>query len=475
MDDFYDPHLHLLVDDLEVEARFGLHHLLARPERRTPDPVLEADRPWEGTAAGLWASVLFDADRQRYRMWYRSFHDKRPRNDRNFLNYAESDDGVAWEKPELGQIEFDGAATNIVYRPGGEDLRSMECHGVLIDDDGPEASRYKLPAWHGFTDKARDGLYALTSPDGLAWHRSDEPVLPLAGDRHAALWDEERGEFVVYTRPPRFRSQRKPREIAAAEAGLPYKRIVARTTSRDFEHWSDFVTVLRNDDSDVPGHQFYSISPIRYGNRYLAFVDVYDTDYERMWVTLASSLDGIHWERHLRHRPFLDLGPEGSWEDYWINITNNPPVREGDKLRFWYMGRWQAHGLSYRTGAMGSFLIGVDRFCGLVAGREPGRLVTNPVVVGGPELTLNANLRNGQARVEVRDAIGTPIPGMSLAECEPISGDQTDAPVRFTSGKSLATLVGQSVKLLIELDYGQVFAYRFSTDPERRPGPGRSD
>ena len=113
-------------------------------------------------------------------------------------------------------------------------------------------------------------------------------------------------------------------------APLPYKRIVGRTTSRDFINWSPFRTVLRSDDFDAPGMQFYSISPFRYGNRLLAFVDVYDTDVERMWVTLASSLDGIHWNRPLRAQPILDLGPEGRWDDTWVNVTNNPPVPEGE-------------------------------------------------------------------------------------------------------------------------------------------------
>ena len=254
--------------------------------------------------------------------------------------------------------------------------------GSIIDEVGAPERRYKLVAHHGFEDKARNGLFGLFSPDGLRWDVTERPLLPGAGDRHGALKDPVTGEYVVFTRSPRFKARARGRDDPDS-APLPYKRIVGRTASRDFVNWSPFRTVLRNDDFDAPGTQFYSISPFRYGNRLLAFVDVYDTDVERMWVTLASSVDGIHWHRPLRGQPLLELGPEGRWDDTWVNVTNNPPVPEGDALRFWYVGRTTGHGLGTRTGALGSFLLTRDRFAGLTAGRATGTIVTAPVAGAG--------------------------------------------------------------------------------------------
>ena len=213
------------------------------------------------------------------------------------------------------------------------------------------------------------------------------------------------------------------------------------------------------------GTQLYSISPFRYGNRLLAFVDVYDTDVERMWVTLASSLDGIHWNRPLRGQPILDLGAEGRWDDTWVNVTNNPPIPEGDLLRFWYMGRTTAHGLPNRAGAIGSFLLTRDRFAGLIAGRRTGTIVTAPVAVpvGRTKLYVNANLRNGRMRVAVAGALGEPIPAFGMHRCVPISGDRIDHPVRWDGGTTLDALRGRMVRLHIEITYGAVFAYRFGT------------
>ena len=306
------PHLHLLVDDDEIDARWHVTRMIARPEARTADPVLRPDRAWEGRAAGLSGTVLRDGPNGIYRLWYRSFHDGRPESDRNFLNYAESSDGLVWEKPALRLIEYEGDPdTNIVYRPRRAGLRAFESNGVIIDETGAPERRYKLVAHHGFEDKSRNGLFGLFSPDGLRWTATDRPLLPGAGDRHGALKDPATGEYVVFTRSPRYKVRAHGRDDPDT-APLPYKRIVGRTTSRDFINWSPFRTVLRNDDFDAPGAQFYSISPFRYGNRLLAFVDVYDTDVERMWVTLASSLDGIHWNRPLRAQPILDLGRGGA-------------------------------------------------------------------------------------------------------------------------------------------------------------------
>ena len=462
-----DPHLHLLIDDDEIDARWNLTRSIARPDARTYDPIMGPDRPWEGEAAGLWASILYDAELRQYRMWYRSFDYRRPHADQNFLNYAVSQDGLAWEKPNLGLIEFEGSRdTNLFYRPDDlPGLRAMESHGVIVDEIGAPERRYKLPAYHAFEGNQGNGIFALFSPDGLRWTRTQQPILPGAGDRHAALRDDATGEYSIYTRRPRHRVGAPPPEIDGAAEALPYKRVIARTTSRDFLHWSDFQTVLTNDEFDTRGTEFYSISPFRYGNRVVAFVDLYDTEVEKMWVTLASSLDGVHWNRPLRTVRALDLGAEGRWDDTWINVTNNPPVREGRNLRFWYMGRDTAHGLPYRRGAMGSFLLGLDRFVALSAGQVTGRLVTDVVEAGGSRLFLNAALKNGHARVELRTVLGGPVPGRSLADCDEIRGDEIDHPVSWRGESDLGPLRGQPVRLQIDATYGQLYAYRFGDAP----------
>ena len=185
----YDPDLHLLVDDEEIDARWHLRRVLARPERRTHDPVIRADRPWEGRAAGLWSSVLYDRGEGIYKCWYRSADDDvEAASDRNVFNYAVSNDGLAWEKPDLHAVEWRGSGrNNIVYWPHDfAGLRAFETHGVIVDDVGAPELRYKLLCYHAFDSNQGNGIYGLFSPDGIHWTRTSSPnhaAEPATGTR----------------------------------------------------------------------------------------------------------------------------------------------------------------------------------------------------------------------------------------------------------------------------------------------------
>ena len=462
----YDPNLHLFIDDAEVDASWNITPTIGRLQQRTHDPIMVADRSWEGRAVGNDLSILRDTATGTFRMWYRSFNDTRAEEaDKNLLNYAESMDGLSWTKPNLGLIEFDGSrANNIIHRPGLlPGCRAMEQHGLVVDDVGGPDRRYKMPIYHAFANNEGNGLSALFSPDGKSWTLHNPQISPGAGDRHAAIRDEATGQYVLYLRPPRYLD---PMSAGTRTSGaLPYKRVVARATSTDFTSWSDYEIVFRNDSFDTRGTEFYNIAPLQYGNRHIAFVNLYDTMVERMWVTLASSLDGIHWHRPFRHERIVDLGPEGCWDDSWVNVSDSPPVREGDRMRFWYHGRAEAHRLPYRTGGIGTFLLGLDRFAGLAAGREAGWIVTDRVLAGGNRLFLNANVRNGTARVEVRSGDGTPIPGLTLEDCDEIRGDSVEHAVTWNGSPNLSQTRDERVHLHIEFTYGTVFAYRFGDAP----------
>ena len=87
------------------------------------------DRPWEGNASH-YRTVLKDGDR--YRMYFSGLqYDVRDGEmthaHERYLCYAESTDGVSWERPVLGLVEFDGSTKNNIVA----DSQSVE--GVTID------------------------------------------------------------------------------------------------------------------------------------------------------------------------------------------------------------------------------------------------------------------------------------------------------------------------------------------------------
>src|SRR5688500_20154510 len=73
-DNHDDPHLHLFVDDAELEKVENLRRVINRP-RKHPAPVLVADRPWEGHRAQAWGSVIVEPDGL-LRMWYFAYNSR---------------------------------------------------------------------------------------------------------------------------------------------------------------------------------------------------------------------------------------------------------------------------------------------------------------------------------------------------------------------------------------------------------------
>jgi len=67
--------------------------------RTGDEPVLRAEASWE-KANVMCPSVLWDEDRQRYCMWYSGGEQYEP----NAIGYAESPDGLRWEKSPLNPV-----------------------------------------------------------------------------------------------------------------------------------------------------------------------------------------------------------------------------------------------------------------------------------------------------------------------------------------------------------------------------------
>ena len=68
-------------------------------------------------------------------------------------------------------------------------------------------------------------------------------------------------------------------------------------------------------------------------------------------------------------------------------------------------------------------------------------------------------------RVELQDAEGTPIEGFSLDDCRPMVGDEIDAVVHWKRGQDVSTLVGQPVRMLVQLKDADLFSFQFADKP----------
>ena len=157
--------LELMIDDHLIEsfqgdARQQLHHPVAR------EIALNHDAPWEGSGSG-YHTVFRDGDL--YRMYYRGaqyniVNGKLREGHPQVTCYAESRDGIHWEKPKLGLFDFEGSKENNIIWAGD---RATHNFAPFKDTrpDVPADERYKAFA---YAAKGR-GLGVLASADGIRW------------------------------------------------------------------------------------------------------------------------------------------------------------------------------------------------------------------------------------------------------------------------------------------------------------------
>lgn len=136
----------LAIDDQGLRDRENLTLTLSKPKVRK-EPVLTPEQgnpnAPDSMAAHFYGTVLHDQGR--FRMWYYAVSLEMGAEEnlkQGPVCYAESDDGITWSKPKLGQVEINGSKeNNAILLPDAITQVPM----VIIDEDEPDpARRYKM-------------------------------------------------------------------------------------------------------------------------------------------------------------------------------------------------------------------------------------------------------------------------------------------------------------------------------------------
>ena len=175
------------------------------------------------------------------------------------------------------------------------------------------------------------------------------------------------------------------------------------------------------------------------------------------YTVLAWTRDGETWQRDRHTDKFFEPDPRpGTWDHAmsWVGSS----VAVGDEVYLYYGGyRW---GHKFRRSVdhqLGMVQVKRDRFVARQAGEREGTITTPTVTLRAEALTLNVDAQGGEARVQITNAEGEPIPGFRFQDCRPIATDSLDARVEWK--QPLATLRGQAVRLEFSLRNASLFAF----------------
>jgi hypothetical protein len=176
------------------------------------------------------------------------------------------------------------------------------------------------------------------------------------------------------------------------------------------------------------------------------------------YTVLATSRDGVTWHRY--REPFLDRNLEaGSWDHAMTWMSDAVPV--GDEVYFYYGGYARGHKIESKTERqLGLARMKRDRYVALVAGLEPGTLVTKPFLVPGDRMTINTDASRGEVRIRLLDENGQPLMALGESLSKPITGDALAAEVTWR--KPLAELRGRAVRLECTARAAALFGFEFS-------------
>ena len=187
-----------LVEALDGEARQILHRPIPR------EVVFVSNRPWEGNGLN-YVTVFQDGDS--YKMYYRGGDYDRGVTSLHEQVYclAISNDGIKWERPNLGLVDFEGSKdNNIILTEKDKDLGYI-CHNFSpfldLNPKVPKTERYKAIGG--------GPLFPLVSSDGIIWKKTtDKPIVTEGAfdSQNLAFWDSVRREYRAYHR--QFRSGR---------------------------------------------------------------------------------------------------------------------------------------------------------------------------------------------------------------------------------------------------------------------------
>jgi hypothetical protein len=480
-----------------VDESTYLKILQQRPVKHPANPILVADKPWEGTLVQLYScDVHHDPTTGQWQMWYEGHSPD------VLLCTAFSKDGLRWTKPKLGLQEWKGSKNNnIILQTGYTDANCASI--VKAPNEKDPARKYKLyywvgPEWFnshikpmGFSPEEeaaarnkikaykRNGLYVAFSADGVNFTpQTNAPVVAGGiqalngdfGDTSFVQFDEQAGCYRAYLRF--IRNKRRAYSMAESDDGVKFKTAVpVLDPTPDDDAWAKINNFKRA--------EFYGVHVWPQDGFYLGMLWMFTIsgmgipalgmggDDGKNQPHLIYSTDGVKWQRMPVREPFIPCGPAGSFEAGSIYTAGDRQVVIGDEIRFYYFGVGNTHGDREAINSpnlisgFGLATLPRDRYVAWQGAAVAGTLLTKPLRFAGRELRLNLDASRGETRVALLDADGKPFAGFGAEDCEAITRDGFDQVVKWRGTSDLSALAGKVIRVQFSLRQSALYTWQF--------------
>ena len=392
-------------------------------------PVFQFDKPWEGNFSAYF-TILKDGDL--FRAYYRGMREAgNDGKDAEVTCYAESHDGIHWEKPNLHIYEVKGTMENNVILAHAAPVTHNFC--PFIDNNPNAKPEQKYKALGGTKES---GLIAFVSSDGIHWEKLQEEPVFIKGvfdSQNVAFWSVSENKYMCY-----FRTW--------TGEGYHGFRSVGRTTSDDFIHWSEPQDMTFG---DTPLEHLYTqqTSPyyrapqiyVAIGARFMPNRQVLTEDQARDLdvnpdyfkdcsdAFFMTSRGGNKYDRTFMEsfiRPGIGLQNWVSRSNYpALNVVQTSPTE---------MSVYVNENYAQPTAYLNRYSLRIDGFVSLAAGYSGGEMVTKPFVFEGNELEINySTSAAGGIQIEIQDETGKPIPGFTMKDCQEIIGNEISRTVSW--------------------------------------------
>jgi hypothetical protein len=477
----------------------GASLVLQHPQ--VADASLIQNKPWEGSWGEGESTV---DDNGHYFMYYQCGPDTTDGNDNlgTPVNVCvvESTDGITWNRPDLGQVSFDGSTNNnILSIPDQADVGTQFYPFIDTNPAAPANQRFKAVAGGNVSYQKADGttwirgLYLMVSADGIHWTEySTKPFLPDVEQQdsngnyitlgsydslNTMSYDATLQEYVCYYRlwTP------EPTTNPSAQY-----RWVGISTSKDLKTWTPWGKAMGYGGQPQQWYFGDTFPYYRAPQTYVAMPSEYvNTASLPLSGLFQNPVTAGHGTRSATH--FAVVGSNGtSYDrsldptDRWITtgLDNPAPLQFGPGqqgypdwagrlgLNVVPTGPTQMSMYLEQPGRVVRYTLRTDGFVALNAGTGGGEMESKPFTFSGKALEVNYQaLSGGSLRVELETANGKAIPGLDLSHSVPMTGNQISQTVSWTSGDNVSALAGATVRVKFVLNNVNVYSMAFDASP----------